>query len=285
MPQSRESTKAFRVLVLYSAGHLGSATILNKLLEMPQYEVVGVVRAKTVEFSWAGIKKIKRHLKIVGWRFAWLLLWQQLVQALTFGLIASIGENRLKLRPTWRIAKQHHIPVFQCKNINSPDAIAFIESLQPDLLVSAYFSQILKKEVISIPALGTLNVHPGWLPAYKGAMAYFWVLKNGEEKAGVTLHWIDEGIDTGEIIARENIEIITGMTQQMVLMKTAEVGASLLNEAGYKLQRGEQLEAISAGKGEQDNYYPMPGSDDFESYFKRRRYFRIRDVIFSIWRK
>lgn len=278
-------TTPFRVIVLYSAGHLGSATILNHLVEMPEFQVVGVIKAQTVEFSWQGLKRLRKHLKKVGWRFGWLLAWQHIVQSLTYGLIGAIREKRLRLRPTWRLAKQKGIPVMACKNINDVQAITFIKSIAPDLLISAYFSQILKQPVISLPKLGTLNIHPGWLPAYKGAMAYFWVLKNGSDNAGVTLHWIDEGIDTGEIIARENFQITSGMTQQNVLVLTAELGARLIQEAGKQLLAGQSLKPISPTDSEQDNYYPMPGSDAFESYFKRRRFFRIRDVIKTILRR
>ena len=78
---------------------------------------------------------------------------------------------------------------------------------QPDVLVSAYFSQILKSEIIQLPRFGVLNIHPGWLPAYRGAMAYFWVLHNGSDPGGVSVHWIDEGIDTGEILERRFFRI------------------------------------------------------------------------------
>lgn len=285
MPCMETKKAPFRVIVLYSAGHLGSATILNRLVDMPEFQIVGVIKAQTIELSWKGLKRLRKHLKKVGWRFGWLLAWQHIVQSLTYGLIGALREKRLRLRPTWRLAKQKGIPVLACKNINDPEAITFIRTLSPDLIISAYFSQILKQPVIELPRIGTLNIHPGWLPAYKGAMAYFWVLKNGSENAGVTLHWIDEGIDTGEIIARENFQITPGMTQQNVLMVTAELGAELIQQAGRKLQDDQPLSPIAPTEKEQDNYYPMPGSDAFESYFKRRRFFRIRDIIKTILRR
>ena len=87
-------------------------------------------------------------------------------------------------------------------DINHPTVINLIQDLKPDIIVSAYFNQIIKEPVIDLPKFGILNIHPGWLPAYRGAMAYFWVLKNGSEKAGVSIHWIDKGIDTGELVSR-----------------------------------------------------------------------------------
>lgn len=251
---------------------------------MPAYEVVGVVKVQPVGFSGAGIKKIKRHLKKVGWRFAWLLLWQRLVQAFVYLLAIPLPSSAKRLRPAWKIASDMDIPVLRCKSINSDTAIGFIRELQPELLLSAYFSQILKNRVISIPRQGVLNVHPGWLPAYKGAMVYFWVLKNGGEKAGVTVHWIDEGIDTGAIIARRSFAVEPGMTQQTVLLKTATIGAELLSDIGEKLLKGDAIDKIEPDESEENRYYPMPGEAAFDNYFERRRFFRIRDTFTSIMR-
>jgi methionyl-tRNA formyltransferase len=94
----------------------------------------------------------------------------------------------------WKIARERNISVFQTGDINAAATIEFVRQCQPDLLVSAYFSQILKSEIIQLPGLGVLNIHPGWLPAYRGAMAYFWVLHNGSDRGGVSVHWIDEKI-------------------------------------------------------------------------------------------
>lgn len=109
-----------------------------------------------------------------------------------------------RLKPAWRIAKDNQIPVFHCVNINDPSTVKYISQLNPDLLISAYFSQILKTDIINITCLGVINVHPGSLPSYKGTMAYFWVLAKCFDRAGVSIHWIDEGIDTGELIAQKS---------------------------------------------------------------------------------
>jgi len=276
-------SRPLRVVVLYSSGHLGSAMILNRLLDMPEFEVVGVVRANPIPFSKKGIKKLRQHLKKVGWQFGWLLFWQQMIQVFSY-LITSLCRKPSKgMRPTWQLAIQSNLPVFQTQNINARRTRAFIRSLKSDLLISAYFSQILKPEVIALPKLGILNVHPGWLPAYKGAMAYFWVLKNGSETAGVSLHWIDEGIDTGTLLRRQSFSIDAGMTQQNVLEQTADIGANLLQEAAQQLLQQGFISPTPVEQSESDEYYPMPGSKEFESYFKRRRFFRIRDVFKMIF--
>lgn len=278
--------KSMDVVVLYSSGHLGSAMIMNKLLKMPEIKIVGVIKAQPLKLSIHGRSRIKQHLKKVGWRFAWLLFWQRCIQGIGYLLTIVFPFLRKGLKPAWKIAADHEIPIFHCKNINDETSRRFIKQLNPDLLISAYFSQILKKEIISLPKTGVLNIHPGWLPAYRGAMAYFWVLNNGSDRGGVTVHWIDGGIDTGEVLARRSFLLKPNATQVTVLMYTAVIGARLTQRVIKKLLAGKdpKLNIINDGD-EEDAYYPMPGDKDFESYFKQHRFFRIRDVIGLIFMK
>jgi len=268
-----------KVVVLYSAGHLGSAIILNELLKNPQLEIVGVIKAKPMPFTKKGVKALKTHLKKVGWRFGWLLFWQRCVQGLFFLLSLCLPSKKGSLQAAWKLAKEYNIPLLKCKHINDDQSVEFIQACQPDLIISAYFNQILKAHVLALPKLGVLNIHPGWLPAYKGAMAYFWVLKAGEEQAGVTIHWMDEGIDTGKIVARKPIIIEQGMTQQKVLALTATEGAQMVNMLLQNLSQGDTIEPIKINEQEQSNYHSMPNNDDFKDYFSTNRFFRIRDTL------
>ena len=108
--------------------------------------------------------------------------------------------HRDQILPAWQISRKYNIPIHRISDINNPSVTELLHKLEPDIIVSAYFNQIIKEPVIELPKVGILNIHPGWLPAYRGAMAYFWVLKNGSEKAGVSIHWIDKGIDTGKLV-------------------------------------------------------------------------------------
>jgi len=270
--------KSLDVVVLYSAGHLGSAMIMNKLLGMPEINIVGVVKAPPLKLSIRGRSHIKQHLKKFGWRFAGMLFWQRCIQGLGYLLTLVFPFLQKRLKPAWKIARDHNIPVFRCRNINDDASKNFIQDLNPDLLVSAYFSQILKPDIISIPKIGVLNIHPGWLPAYKGAMAYFWVLNHGGDKGGVTIHWIDDGIDTGDVLARRSFLLKPQATQETVLMVTAVIGARLLRRVIRRLLAGKDAR-IKISAEETDAYYPMPGDKDFETYFKQHRFFRIRDIL------
>lgn len=271
-----------RCVFLYSAGHLGSSIALNLLHRTKEIEIVGVVRSEPAAFSKKGIEKLRKQVSHVGWQFAWLLLWQRFIQFLAFHVVAPILSQR-QLYSAWQIANRMGLPSLKTRNVNNERGQQFLRSLQPDLLISAYFSQILKKPVLDIPKQGALNIHPGFLPDYKGAMNYFWVIRNGEDKAGVTVHWMDEGIDTGALLARKSFAIPEGATQQQVLAKSAIVGARLTQGIVHQLQLGK-LPQGTLGEGE-GNYYSVPTRDDFKHYYKRRRYFRIRNILGLVVRR
>ncbi|MGK0442843.1 MAG: methionyl-tRNA formyltransferase [Pseudohongiellaceae bacterium] len=270
--------------MLYSAGHLGSAIILNELLKCPDLKIVGVIKADPMPFTKKGLKALKSHLKKVGWRFGWLLLWQRCVQGLFFLLSTLLPGKGGSLQPAWKLANSLHIPLLKCKHINDEQSASFIKECKPDLIISAYFNQILKPHIIALPAHGVLNIHPGWLPAYRGAMAYFWVLKAGEEQAGITVHWMDEGIDTGKIVARKLLTLNKGMTQQKVLALTATEGAKMVKTIVKKLGDGEVIKPVNINETEYSNYHAMPNRDDFKTYFMTNRFFRIRDTLKIIFK-
>ncbi|MFT5425667.1 MAG: methionyl-tRNA formyltransferase [Gammaproteobacteria bacterium] len=192
--------------------------------------------------------------------------------------------DRGRVLPVWKISRIYDIPVKRVSDINQPAVVKLLEDLKPDIIVSAYFNQIIKEPIIELPRLGILNIHPGWLPAYRGAMAYFWVLKNGSETAGVSVHWIDKGTDTGEIVARRQIKIEKGMTQQKVLILTAVTGSILLQRIAKLILTGQKPNGISV-KDEQSQYYSVPGEKEFNEYFNQQRFFRIRDVISFLLRR
>lgn len=274
--------RRLRAVILYSAGHAGSAIVLNIINEAPDIDIVGIVRAPPLKS-----KNLRAEMRRMGWRFSWLLLWQRAVQMLVFALAILLRPWLWKksLLPGWYLARQKGLAVKKCRNINHPNIEKFIRSREPDIIISAFFNRILKPNIIGIPRLGVLNIHPGWLPDYKGAMNYFWVLKNNDTTAGVTLHWINEGIDTGDIISRRRFIVHPETTQHQVLVKAATIGGRLAVSAARKLARGEPLSVL----GQKDlasphPYYGMPAGEDFDDYFKKRRFFRIRDVLATAFR-
>ena len=101
---------------------------------------VRVVKAQPLSLSRQGKSRIKQHLQQVGWRFAWLLFFQRVIQGVGYALSMVMPASSGRLLPAWKIARERSIPVFETRDINAAASIEFIRHCQPDLLVSAYFS-------------------------------------------------------------------------------------------------------------------------------------------------
>lgn len=110
--------------------------------------------------------------------------------------------------------------------------------VKPDLLVLIGYTKILKEPMISLPQLGTINLHGGKLPDYRGASVINWQIINGEREGGVAVLYVDEGIDTGDIIAEERFPIAPEDTIKEVVEKTLEIFPRLLLGALRDVERG-----------------------------------------------
>lgn len=129
------------------------------------------------------------------------------------------------------LAKEKHIPYYYMAQGSSKDLEDWVKSLNPDLIV-VFYSQLLKKNIFSIPLYGTINLHPSLLPKYRGPNPWFWMYYDYDLQPGVTVHYIDEGEDTGDIIYQEGFDISSGVPFQELYRKAIEdVGAKLLIRA------------------------------------------------------
>jgi methionyl-tRNA formyltransferase len=135
--------------------------------------------------------------------------------------------------------------------INSPDFMEQAKSYACDLFVSMSFNQIFKKEIMTLPPLGTINCHAGKLPFYRGRNILNWALINDEKEFGITVHYIDEGIDTGDIILQRAYPITDDDTYETLLQVAYVECASILYDA-IKLFQEDKVQAIT-----QDSIHPV----------------------------
>jgi methionyl-tRNA formyltransferase len=126
------------------------------------------------------------------------------------------------------IAEAHGVPVFQPESINTPEGVAALRSLAPDVIAVAAYGQILKPDVFTAAPHGCLNVHASLLPKYRGAAPINWAIYHGETRTGVTIFRIGKGVDTGELLAQEAIDIGPDETAGDVEARLAPLGARLL---------------------------------------------------------
>jgi folate-dependent phosphoribosylglycinamide formyltransferase PurN len=116
------------------------------------------------------------------------------------------------------LKKRYGIPIDIVDDVRSASAIAHLESLAPDLMISSRFSHIFKRNAIDVPRCGIVNLHPGALPHFAGLFAPMRTVNEGYGELTGTLHWIDEGIDTGPILALRSrpLKRDTGLLLQVV---------------------------------------------------------------------
>ena len=136
-------------------------------------------------------------------------------------------------------AKKLGVDFIPMKNVNSKDSINKLKSYKADIFVSMSFDQIIKKEVICLPEKGFINCHAGALPFYRGRNVLNWVLINDEKEFGVTVHYIDEGIDTGDIILQNKSLITDDDSYKTLLERAIDLCDKTLYEALVKILNGE----------------------------------------------
>ena len=135
-------------------------------------------------------------------------------------------------------AKAYNIPLAIESNINTEYAIKRFKSFNADLFVSMSFNQIFRKDILKVPPLKTINCHAGKLPYYRGRNILNWALINDEKEFGITIHYVDEGIDTGDIILQRTF-LITDEDNYSTLLERAYTGcADILYDAIKLIQSG-----------------------------------------------
>lgn len=159
-----------------------------------------------------------------------------------------------------QLARRYHISVSLHGNVNTPETLAVLQAFQPDVILSCRYDHILKAQAIQIPRLGTLNIHPGTLPTYRGVLSPLQALLHGDQRLGVTVHWINAGIDTGNIL---NITYLERDAQKSVFdyyIALYQLGIQYILELLSRLEEGYLPTGIPQGEG---CYYSYPTVEEF----------------------
>ena len=178
------------------------------------------------------------------------------------------------------IAWARRIPVWEVSRMSDPETINLFSQYQPDIMCVACFSLYIPRPILDIPRLGCLNVHPSLLPANRGPDPLFWTFHEGSRETGVTIHLMDEGLDTGPIVAQERLAVSDGITYGQLEAECAALGGKLLSRSVWRLYHHS---AVLTPQDElQSSYLPMPAGKDFmvpaAEWEARRVYNFIRGI-------
>ncbi len=253
-----------RIILLTQSDPFYLAENIQYLLsKLPPYaQVVATVLFDVSPFGKreSFLRKMKKTYSVFGLRFFIHYGWTYVCNKLNSSKdVASVLEK-------------YGIPIIRLeKGINHPDSLALISSYNPDLLISIAGNQIFKRGVIELAPKGCLNLHTALLPKYRGLMPSFWVLKNEETETGVSVFFVDEGIDSGDILVQKRIPIDAATTQQGLIKQSKRMGMDAIVEAIELIYSGNYQ--LIPNDDEQMSYYSFPTRDDVREFYRKGKRF------------
>lgn len=147
--------------------------------------------------------------------------------------------QKLSISPVKEFALSKNIPVVQPNTLKNEEFMDFLKKENPDLIVVVAYGKILPESVLNFPKYGCINVHGSLLPRWRGAAPIHWSIIEGDKKTGVTIMYMDKGLDTGDMILKKEIPITDKMTTSKLHDIMMKVGAEALVEALFNINNGK----------------------------------------------
>lgn len=162
---------------------------------------------------------------------------------------------KLVASPVKEFAIEKNLKIFQPEKVKkNEEFISQIKDMNPDVICVVAYGKILPKEILDIPKLGCINVHGSLLPKYRGAAPIQWAVLNGDKKTGITTMYMDIGMDTGDMILKQEVEIGENETTGELWDRLSKIGGELLVETLKQIENGT---APREKQGEDFSVAPM----------------------------
>ena len=179
--------------------------------------------------------------------------------------------------PVKEFALEKKLKIFQPEKVkNNTEFINEIKEMNPDVICVVAYGKILPKEILEIPKLGCINVHASLLPKYRGAAPIQWAILNGDKITGITTMYMDEGMDTGDMILKKEVEIDENETTGELWDRLSKIGGNLLVETLKQIQSG------IAPRKKQDNDFtiaPMLNKEMAKIDWNRKNATEIKNLV------
>ncbi len=184
---------------------------------------------------------------------------------------------KLTPSPVKKYAIEKNIPVYQPEKIkNNQEFKDQIKKLQPDVICVVAYGKILPKEILEIPKNGCINVHASLLPKYRGAAPIQWSVLNGDKKTGVTTMYMDVGMDTGDMILKEEVTIGEDETTGELWERLSKIGGNLLVETLKQIEKGV---APRKKQGENFSVAPMLSKEMAKIDWEKQTAQQIKNLV------
>ena len=216
-----------KIILLSRTNRPSGYYILKKLLQDKKNIIAVIAEKRRYLLIEKGVVRFINHsIRTHGIFYLLNKLWEVIVNTVSKRL-TSIKELCLNKK----------IPYYIVENHNGKESENILRNLKPDLIITAN-TRIIKSNILDIPTIGCINIHKSKLPKYAGLDSIFWALYHGEEEIGVTIHYLDKGIDTGDMILQETFKIMPEDTLQLLDKKATLLGADLISRAVKLLEKG-----------------------------------------------
>lgn len=244
--------KKMRIVILTSKNHFYAYYIIRRLIA--EFKFIKIIESNVLLNKLSFAKALLKYLKVSGIKYI-------LAQAIKKKFFDLFHKNK------------SDIPVYlfgQARNINDDRAISYIKNLNADLHISIFFNQILGKKFLKT-IKNVINVHPSFLPSYRGISPVFWALANGEIETGVTVHRIDNNIDTGKILKRSKVKISDNDTEHTLYVKCCDAALNILPDIIKDMGNGGIKEENTNNL--KDSYYSLPTKEAVKKFRNNGRKF------------
>lgn len=244
-------------LIFIGHDNEGSRDIFEKIYSDYKQEInFYVIITKGLYHKRSVISSILHMLKNSSFRFC-------------FNRFLDLINYKLKLDSLEKRCKKKGIKIYKTNDINNLKTENYIKALSPDLIFSTFTMHILKNKIINIPKHGTIGCHLGLLPHQRGLETFFWVLANDEKETGVSVFYMTEKIDKGELLLEEKFIIPEDETVTSIYVKETEITGRLLSQTILMLKNDKPFKKFSRDIPEK--YYGMPTSEAYRKFKKLGR--------------
>jgi len=190
-----------------------------------------------------------------------------------------VGRKKLLTSPPVKLyALSKNILTFQPEKLkNNINIFNNLKDLNPDVIIVVAYGKILPKEILNIPKFGCINLHASLLPKYRGAAPVQWAIINGEKNTGLTTMFMDKGLDTGDILLQEEINININENSEELLKRLAPLGAELIKKTLYKLENNQIFKIKQDNK--KASFAPMLTKELSLINFQEKTAYEIHNLI------
>lgn len=258
-----------KVLLLTSDYHISANIGIKSFLEHPglkknHIEVVGILMADQFRLDEEHIKRTTYYFK----RLNFLFLIKNILTNIWKKLKIFTARYVLPLQKREyygidELAEIYGIPFLGVSSVNSREAQDFIKKKKPDLLVSCFLLEIVKKEVLEMAKMGGINVHPALLQQHRGIFTSFWAIARNWKRSGATIHYMTENVDEGDVILQKHFFVYPSDTIHSINEKSAILGGKLLVKALINLKKGRGKRYRLKRLGQ---LFSLPTSTDIEGF-------------------